>query len=379
MSSNQKTTDEKLIQFILDFFGNPNQDELKKDMEKIKKLKESNDSNKELTKFASSFINKYSKEELNIDTCKKMTNEIIEELINSRKDFLPLMNIYMLIKDEIYSKILTNHFVLKEKPSRNEDADIEKAKFPFVEFGINLSCTYSKDSYYHKFIKGILIYFKKAFKDNYLNEYISDNYYMNIDKSKLYLDNDSTMCDSFNKMLMDMYRIVTEQSDKETKEIKESLIPKIGKNKYQILRIKAKHRREPKIGDIYEISNNNEELLSNLDTLLNDDKIKSDEILYENIIYLKDEIEKFIKSEEINLFIHQTKTNNNTELLIAHKLSNDLKGEIKNLNNKIDNLENKYNTLMKETNTKINTLTQQNNELNTKIENLTKKLNLWSL
>lgn len=34
---------------------------------------------------------------------------------------------------------------------------------------------------------------------------------------------------------------------------------------------------------------------------------------------------------------------------------------------------------MKETNTKINTLTQQNNELNTKIENLTKKLNLWSL
>ena len=375
MSNNQLNNDEKLTKFISEYFGKANKNELEKDIEKGKKLKESKDSSKELTKFANSFIDRYSKVELNSDTCKKMTNEIITKLINLRNDFLPLMNIYMLTKDEINSKILTNHFVLKDKkPTNHEDTNIEEAKLPFVEFGINLSCTYSKDSYYHKFIKGILLYFKMAFKDNYLNEYISDNYFKDIDKSKLYLDNDSTICDSFNKMLMDMYRIVTEQSDKDTKKIKESLIPKIKMNKYQVLRIKAKLHKEPKIGKIYEISNNNEELLSNLDTLLNDDKIKSDDILYEHVIYLKDEIENFIKSEESNLYLHQAKSNNNAELLSVHKINNDLKGEIKNLNNKIDNLENKYNTLMKETNTKINTLTQQNNELNTKIENLSKKV-----
>ena len=245
MSLDQKKNKEQLNKFILEYFGKPNKDELEKDIQKVKKIKEAKDQNKELTKFASSFSDKYSKNELTDETCEKMAKEIIAKLINLRIDFLPLMNIYMLTKDEINSKILTEHFVLKDKkPTKNEDDDIEKAKLPFVEFGINLSCTYSKDSYYHKFIKGILCYFKSTFKDNYLKEYISENYFTDIDKPKLYLDNDSTICDSFNKMLMDMYRIVAEQSDKDTKEIKESFIPKIGKNKYQILRIKAKlHER----------------------------------------------------------------------------------------------------------------------------------------
>ena len=371
MSSNQKKTDENLIQFIFDYFGKANQNELKKDFEKGKKLKELKDSSKKLTQFASSFIDKYSKFELNSDTCKKMTNEIITKLINLRNDFLPLMNIYMLTKDEINSKILTNYFVLKDKiPTNHEDTDIEKAKLPFGQFGINLFCTYSKDSYYHKFIKGILIYFKMAFKDNYLNEYISDNYFKDIDKPKLYLDNNSTMCDSFNKMLIDMYRIVTEQSNKDTKEIKESLKPKIGKTKYQILRIKAKVHEKPQIGEIYDKSKNNEEILSELDALLNNDKTKSEDGLYEGILCLKDEIENFIKSEESNVFMHQVKSNNNAELFSVQKLNNDLIKENKKLNNKIDNLVNKYNTLEKqnnELNTRVNTL-------NTKVENLSKKV-----
>ena len=380
MSLAQKKNKEELIKFILEYFGKPNKDELEKDIAKVKKIKESNDPNKELTKFVISFIDKYSKNELNSETCEKMTKEIIAKLINLRIDFLPLMNIYMLTKDEINSKILANHFVLKDKkPTKIEDDDIENAKLPFIQFGINLSCTYSKDSYYHKFIKGILSYFKNTFKDNYLKEYISDNYFIDIDKPKLYLDNDSTIYDSCNKMLTDMYRIVTEQCDKDTKEIKESFKPKIEKKKYQIFRIKAKLHSKTQFDAIYDNSDNNEDILSKLEKVLNAEETQSDDSLYSGIIILKDEIENFIKLEELNAFMHQVKSNKNTELFSLQKLNNDLIEENKKLKNKFDNLDNKYNTLVREKNelnTKVENLTKQINELNTKVENLTKQSNV---
>lgn len=377
MSGKQKKNDEELIQNIAKQFDNLSPNELKEDIEKSKKLKESKDLNDEMTNFVKSFINKYSNSILAEEICKKMNYEIVSKLINLRADFLPLMNIYMMTIDQTKSKILKSHFILKDKDLKKiEDDDTEKAELPFVKFGINLSCTYSKDSYYRKFIKGILFYFKLAFEENYLKEYINDEYYENIDKSKFYTENDSTICDSFNKMLTDMDRIVREESDKDLNESEEIIKSKIKKNIYQTLRIKARLHKNPEFETIYDESKNNEEILAKIDALLNDDKIKSDDNLYPNIVCLKDDIENRINSEEINIFLNQLKSKQNTVLLSIQKDNNNLIKENKKVYEKIDNLENKFNELIKQNNelyTRVENLTKQSNELNTRVEILTKQ------
>ena len=372
MSGNQKKNDEELIQNIAKQFDNLKPNELKEDIENGKKLKESKDLNNEMTNFVKSFIKKYSNSILTDEICKKMNYEIVSKLINLRADFLPLMNIYMMTIDQTKSKILKSHFVLKDKDLKKiEDGDTEKTKLSFVKFEINLSCTYSKDSYYHKFIKGILYYFKFAFEENYLKEYINGEYYENIDKAKFYTENDSTICDSFNKMLADMDRIVSEESDKDLNESQEIIKPKIKKDIYQLLRIKARLHKNPEFETIYDDSKNNEEIFSKIDALLNDDKIKSDDNLYVNIVYLKDEIENRINSEEINIWLNQLKSKQNTVLFSIQKDYNNLIKENKKAYDKIDNLEKKYNELIKQNNEII----KQNNEINTRIENLTKQIN----
>ena len=386
MSGKQKKNDEELIQNIAKQFNNLNPNKLKEDIEKSKKLKESKDSNNELTKFAKTFIEKYSNSILTDEICKKMNYEIVSKLINLRADFLPLMNIYMMTTDKINSQILKRHFILKDKDLKKiENGDTEKAELPFIQFGINLSCTYNKNSYYQTFIKGILCYFKLAFKKDYLKEYIDDEYYDNIDKSKHYTDNDSTICDKFNKMLTNMCRIVKEESDKVLNENQEIIKPKIIKSTYQTLRIKARLHKNPLFETIYDDSKNNEEIFLKLNSLLNNDKIKSDDDLYTKIVSFKDEIENRIKSETTNIYMKESKSKQSTELFSIQKANTNLREENKKLNDKIDNLEEKYtaviqqnnelNTRVNELNTRVNGLNTQVNGLNTQVENLTKQNN----
>ena len=57
-----------------------------------------------------------------------------------------------------------------------------------------------------------------SFKEKYLNEFISQEFFADIDESKYYIDNDSDMCSLLNKMLTDIYRIICEQSDTDLNE-----------------------------------------------------------------------------------------------------------------------------------------------------------------
>ena len=152
MSNKQKTSDENLIQSIAELLGKPDPNKLQEDIEDGQKSKSA-------TKFAKEIINKYSKSKLNEEISQEILNKIISKLINLRKDFLPLIKIYMITKDETKSKILKNHFVLQDKKlTKIENGSTDTAELPYLNFGVNLSCTYSKDSYYHKFIKGILLF-----------------------------------------------------------------------------------------------------------------------------------------------------------------------------------------------------------------------------
>ena len=68
------------------------------------------------------------------------------------------------------------------------------------------------------------------FKEKYLNEFISQEFFADIDESKYYIDNDSDMCSLLNKMLTDIYRILCEQSESDLNENQNKINPKIKKN-----------------------------------------------------------------------------------------------------------------------------------------------------
>ena len=132
MLNKQKTSEDNLIQSIAELIGTPDPNKLQEDIEDG--LKSNN-----TTKFAKDIINNYSKSELNEATYQEMLNKIISKLINLRKDFLPLIKIYMIKKDEMKSKILKNHFVLKDKKlTKIENVSTDTVEFPYLKFGINL-------------------------------------------------------------------------------------------------------------------------------------------------------------------------------------------------------------------------------------------------
>ena len=132
MLNKQKTSEDNLIQSIAELIGTPDPNKLQEDIEDG--LKSNN-----TTKFAKDIINNYSKSELNEATCQEIFNKIISKLINLRKDFLPLIKIYMIKKDETKSKILKNHFVLKDKKlTKIENGSTDTVELPYLKFGVNL-------------------------------------------------------------------------------------------------------------------------------------------------------------------------------------------------------------------------------------------------
>ncbi len=132
MLNKQKTSEDNLIQSIAELIGTPDPNKLQEDIEDG--LKSNN-----TTKFAKDIINNYSKSELNEATYQEMLNKIISKLINLRKDFLPLIKIYMIKKDETKSKILKNHFVLKDKKLKKiENGSTDTVELPYLKFRVNL-------------------------------------------------------------------------------------------------------------------------------------------------------------------------------------------------------------------------------------------------
>ena len=86
MSGKQKKNDEELIQNITKQFDNLNPNELKEDIEKSRKLKESKDSNNEMTNFAKSFISKYSNSKLTMEVFKKIQAAAKQVLVEQKLD-----------------------------------------------------------------------------------------------------------------------------------------------------------------------------------------------------------------------------------------------------------------------------------------------------
>ena len=169
MDKNSKELEEKFIQNLIKLFGEPDQNELKKDMDKAKNLQTK-------TKSINEFLKKYANSQIDSHTSQQMIHDIISKLIILRKDFLLFMQIYITSIDEAKAETLRNHFILKEKKMKKfENGDINGESF--IQFGVSFSCLFDEELYYKKFVQGILIYLRAAFKENYLFEYIGKDFF----------------------------------------------------------------------------------------------------------------------------------------------------------------------------------------------------------
>ena len=355
MNSISKNTKEKFIQRLLELFGNPNQNELIKDLEKAQKLEKKPNS-------LNHFIKKYFNSKIDSQICQQMIYDIISKLINIRKDFSLFMQIYMAIDDKLKAEALRHHFLLKnEEVNKIEDETPDDSIY--AKFEVNLSCIYDVESYYQKFIKGILHYFQLAFKENYLYQYIESDYFKNTNESKFYKENTSSLEYSLNNMLIDINRVISEHSVQSLPINNNS--EKISAENFETLTIKAHLFSNNEITSIYNNCENNDELIKKVNDLIcNMEKSKQNE-LYQNLRILKDDLQKYIENDNIK----KTVANNNAEIYFNLKEIKRLKKENNDLNKikeEVKDLKQENNTL----NIKVNNLSGKNKELESKVNSL---------
>ena len=166
----------QFVQRIFQIFKELDLTELDNDIKKALNLDD-----KSKTQFVKSFLKKYAKLKIDGPIGKQILTEIIQKLVNTKQDFASLMEIYMATDDELKAEALRHHFILKEKKlEKVQNGDTSDTIF--VKFGISFSCLFDEESYYNKFIKGILRYFRLIFKENYLYEYIKYDYFKNLNE-----------------------------------------------------------------------------------------------------------------------------------------------------------------------------------------------------
>ena len=368
MDKNSKVSEENFIQNIMKLFGEPDQNELKKDIEKAKKLQSK-------TKSINEFLKKYANSQIDIHTSQQMIYDIISKLITFRKDFLLLMQIYITSIDEIKSEALRNHFILEEKTMKKiENGD--KNGEAFIQFGVSFSCLFDEDSYYKKFVQGILLYLRAAFKEKYLSEYIENDFYKFLDKSKYYKENTLSLIYSLNNMLVDINRVISENSQKEINKYSEKDENKMTNQKFGVFSVQCsihKYKEYNEVKSIYEKSKNNDEILKEINKLLESNTNGLEDEFYGHLLLFKDKIEQFIESEKKKVEIEKIIAENNSQLYYSRKQIRDLEkvnSEFHGIKEEFGKNKNDNNNLLK----KVGLLEKKNGELESKIKNLQLKV-----
>ena len=288
MDEDSNESNEIVIQKILKHFNELDQAEFQKDISKAQK---SNTNKKYLKKF----VEKYSKKELNAQNTKEILHEIITKLFNLRQYFLTCIKIFLTIEDQEKAEALRCHYILKEeKLNKFKDGGINGNGDSYIEFGVSLSCIFEIETYYKKFIKGILGYFQAVFKENYLYEYIKSDDLKNFNELKFYEKNISSFNSSLNKMLIDMERVIFEHTNELENINSEKKMPF---STFDIFQIRANLGDNDTIKEIYQKCNNNHEILREIRKLKEKTDEKKEKELFVNLRLFEYDVEEYIKEE----------------------------------------------------------------------------------
>ena len=296
MDKDSDESNEIVIQKILKRFNELDQAEFQKDLAMAPK----SDTNK---KYLKEFVEKYSKKELNAQNTKEILHEIISKLVNLRQDFLSCIKIFLTIEDQEKAEALRCHYILKEeKLNKFKDGGINGNGDSYIEFGVSLSCIFEIETYYKKFIKGILGYFQAVFKENYLYEYIKSYDLKNFNELKFYEKNISSFNSSLNKMLIDMERVIFEHTN-ELENINSE--KKMLLSTFDIFQIRANLGDNDIIEEIYQKCNNNHEILREIRKLKEKTDEKKEKELFVNLRLFEYDVEEYIKEENDKIKVYK--------------------------------------------------------------------------
>ena len=365
MDKDSDESNEIVIQKILKHFNELDQAEFQKDISKAQK---SNTNKKYLKKF----VEKYSKKELNAQNTKEILHEIISK--NLRQDFLSCIKIILTIEDQEKAEALRCHYILKEEKIctiNNEEIN----NGTYIEFGVSLSCIFEIETYYKKFIKGILGYFQAVFKENYLYEYIKSDDLKNFNELKFYEKNISSFNSSLNKMLIDMERVIFEHTN-ELENINSE--KKMLLSTFDIFQIRANLGDNDTIKEIYQKCNNNHEILREIRKLKEKTDEKKEKELFVNLRLFEYDVEKYIKEENdkikiYNEFAKQKAINKKQEAINKKQeaTNKELVTTIKNIETTIK----KHETTNKNQETTIRSHGETISKLQNEINELNEKVN----
>jgi len=294
MDKDSDESNEIVIQKILKHFNELDQAEFQKDLAKAPKSA----TNK---KYLKEFVQRYSKKELNEQNTKEILHEIISKLINLRQDFLSCIKIILTIEDQEKAEALRCHYILKEEKIctiNNEEIN----NGTYIEFGVSLSCIFEIETYYKKFIKGILGYFQAVFKENYLYEYIKSDDLKNFSELKFYEKNISSFNYSLNRMLIDMERVIFEHTN-ELENINSE--KKMLLSTFDIFQIRANLGDNDIIKEIYQKCNNNHEILREIRKLKEKTDEKKEKELFVNLRLFEYDVEEYIKEENDKIKVYK--------------------------------------------------------------------------
>ena len=367
MDKDSDESNEIVIQKILKHFNELDQAEFQKDISKAQK---SNTNKKYLKKF----VAKYSKKELNAQNTKEILHEIITKLFNLRQDFLTCIKIFLTIEDQEKAEALRRHYILKEeKISTINDEELNNGTY--IEFGVSLSCIFEIETYYKKFIKGILGYFQAVFKENYLYEYIKSDDLKNFNELKFYEKNISSFNSSLNKMLIDMERVIFEHTNELENINSEKKMPFFT---FDIFQIRANLGDNDTIKEIYRKCNNNHEILREIRKLKEKTDEKKEKELFVNLRLFEYDVEKYIKEENdkikiYNEFAKQKAINKKQEAINKKQeaTNKELVTTIKNIETTIK----KHETTIKNQETTIRSHGETISKLQNEINELNEKVN----
>ena len=206
----------------------------------------------------------------------------------------------MTIEDQEKAEALRCHYILKEeKISTINDEELNNGTY--IEFGVSLSCIFEIETYYKKFIKGILGYFQAVFKENYLYEYIKSDDLKNFNELKFYEKNISSFNSSLNKMLIDMERVIFEHTNELENINSEKKMPF---STFDIFQIRANLGDNDTIKEIYQKCNNNHEILREIRKLKEKTDEKKEKELFVNLRLFEYDVEKYIKEENDKIKIY---------------------------------------------------------------------------
>ena len=369
MDEDSDESNEIVIQKILKHFNELDQAEFQKDLAKAPKSA----TNK---KYLKEFVQRYSKKELNEQNTKEILHEIITKLFNLRQDFLTCIKIFMTIEDQEKAEALRCHYILKEeKLNKFKDGGINGNGDSYIEFGVSLSCIFEIETYYKKFIKGILGYFQAVFKENYLYEYIKSDDLKNFNELKFYEKNISSFNSSLNKMLIDMERVIFEHTNELENINSEKKMPF---STFDIFQIRANLGDNDTIKEIYQKCNNNHEILREIRKLKEKTDEKKEKELFVNLRLFEYDVEKYIKEENdkikiYNEFAKQKAINKKQEAINKKQeaTNKELVTTIKNIETTIK----KHETTNKNQETTIRSHGETISKLQNEINELNEKVN----